>query len=656
MGPLRGTPGTTVRARGSEARGGPKERLEFRCAGGGIYTLRRALQLRANVEVPRATGQSDPDLKIISKYVLREHAGPLTFALTALTSLMLLNFISRQFGELVGKGLSWGVIGEFFLLSIPFTVALTVPMSVLVAVLYAFSRLAAENEVTALKASGVSPWRMVAPAIGGGLVWSIGLLAFNDQVLPRANHRLKVLQDDISQTKPTFLLKEQVINTIAEGKLYLKAGKIDHSGESGRMKEVVIYDLSDPMRRKTIYADAGRIMMDANRTDINLDLYRGQMQEVSTETPGQLDRLFFKHDRIRIRDVTRDFKKTESDSASKGDREMGICEMQNRLRIAEGAYRLARRDYDAVANAPEQLPYAPSMNREAAMAAPDPGGIGWVYCSVLRSLLRVKEAHAEGLPPRAAAADTVPVRDTAARDTAARDSATRAPTADSSARARRQLRAEVARRDSLHKAMMAGIASPRSGAPMSAGTQSPVRGAAPAPVPVVPPVGGAADRPTTVTPSTAKLMPTTDIGDVRTMEARVRLDMATKTRNRYEIEIHKKFSLAAACLIFAVLGAPLAVRFPRGGVGLVLGVSLLVFALYYVGLIGGEALANEGKVPPFWAMWGTNVLLTLVGVVLLFRMGKDQNTGRGGGWSDRVDRIKLWFGRGPRPGRTAGGA
>ena len=154
-------------------------------------------------------------MKIISRYVLREHVGPFLFALTALTSLMLLNFISRQFGELVGKGLPGSVIGEFFLLSIPFTIALTVPMSVLVAVLYAFSRLAAENEVTALKASGVSPWRArVSGARRGGVVMSIVLLAFNDQVLPRANHRLKTLQDDISQTKPTFLLKEQVINAI----------------------------------------------------------------------------------------------------------------------------------------------------------------------------------------------------------------------------------------------------------------------------------------------------------------------------------------------------------------------------------------------------------------------------------------------------------
>jgi lipopolysaccharide export system permease protein len=131
----------------------------------------------------------------------------------------------------------------------------------------------------------------------------------------------------------------------------------------------------------------------------------------------------------------------------------------------------------------------------------------------------------------------------------------------------------------------------------------------------------------------------------RLAEAKLRLDMAQRSRNRYEIEIHKKFSLAAACLIFVIVGAPIAVRFPRGGVGLVIGVSLVVFALYYVGLIGGESLANEGIVPPFWAMWGTNVIMTLVGIVMLFHMGRDQNTGRGGSWGDRIDAIRARFGR-----------
>lgn len=520
-------------------------------------------------------------MKIISKYVLREHVGPFAFALTALTSLMLLNFISRQFGELVGKGLPWSVIGEFFLLSIPFTVALTLPMSVLVAVLYAYSRLAAENEVTAMKASGVKPWQLVSPAIAGGVVMSIALLAFNDQVLPRANHRLKTLQDDISQTKPTFLLKEQVINPIAEGKLYLKAGKIDRGGS--RMKEVVIYDLGDPTRRRTIYADSGAIAFAPNQTDLDLDLFHGQMQEVATDRPGQLNRLFYQHDRIRVRDVGRGFKKTESDSSSKGDREMGVCEMQRRLWTADRSYRMARAEYDATLNEPANGEGPQFLQGPSGARSPEPHGIGWVYCRLV-GLFGVREAQAAQLRqlPASASAQTVK----------------RVPTPTS-----------PPKKDSVHT-----------------------------------PAAGTATFHPAVAPSAESLRraiaaDTSPIRKARVAEAKLRLDLASRNRNRYEIEIHKKFSLAAACLIFVLLGAPIAVRFPRGGVGLVIGVSLVVFALYYVGLIGGESLANEGIVPPFWAMWGTNVILTVVGIVLLARMGRDSTSGRGGDLRDLIDSV-----------------
>ena len=514
-------------------------------------------------------------MKILTRYVLREHVGPFTFALTALTSLMLLNFISRQFGELVGKGLPWTVIGDFFLLSVPFTVALTVPMSVLVAVLYAFSRLSAENEVTALRASGVSPWRLVGPAIAGGVVMSIALLWFNDQVLPRANHQLKSLQDDISQTKPTFVLKEQVINPIAEGKFYLKAGKIDRAEDSGRLKEVVIYDLGDPTRRRTIYADSGRIRLAQNGKDLDLDLYHGQMQEVATDKPAQLDRLFFDHDRVRFRDVASgDFEKTNADSSAKGDREMSVCEMQRRLFQANVMYLDARREYDDAVS-------GKSDDEAVAQAAPrkrieqrEPRGLGWAYCRLLK-VFSVREAHAGTLPQA------------------------------------------------------------RQGRFTPATPQ-----VKPAVVPAAP----------QIQPSISSgVPPTTDpaVRRARIAEAKMRLDMQTTYRNRYEIEIHKKFSLAAACLIFVILGAPIAVRFPRGGVGLVIGVSLLVFALYYVGLIGGEALANKGILPPFWAMWGTNVILTAVGLVLLLRMGRESGSARGGTMGEMWDSLRAKFGRGP---------
>jgi lipopolysaccharide export system permease protein len=555
-------------------------------------------------------------VKILSKYVLREHVGPLTFALTALTSIMLLNFISRQFGELVGKGLPWQVIVEFFLLAIPFTVALTVPMSVLVAVLYAYSRLAAENEITALKASGVSPWRLVSPAIAGGVVWSLGLLVFNDQVLPRANHRLAVLQSDISQTKPTFLLKEQVINSVSEGKLYLKAGKIDRA--LGGMTEVVIYNLVDPNQRRTIYADSGTVALTANGKDLTLDLFHGQMQQVATSKPGQLSRLFFDRDRIRVRDVGSDsLRQTESSGAPKGDREMGVCEMQGRLAIAEGGYQIARRDFERVKAAPATALTIPIGTPPGDAKPVEPHGIGWAYCTLFKKLFGVKSAHAATLDEvRAWRADTVPARTGIVR----RDSSARRDSVRRDSIARR----ERVRQDSMRHLGRAGLQALR----------PTVAARAPA-------------RPAPSVHEEIQLPGATPQGalDARVAEAKLRLDMALHSRNRYEIEIHKKFSLAAACLIFVLVGAPIAVRFPRGGVGLVISVSLVVFALYYVGLIGGESLANEGLVPPFWAMWGTNVIMTVVGLVMLARMGRDQNTGRGGTWGDRIDALKARFKR-----------
>ena len=130
--------------------------------------------------------------------------GPLVFALTALTSLLLLQYIAKRFGDLVGKGLPWSVILEFLGLSVPLTVALSLPMAVLVATLYAFSRLAAENEITAMRASGVSLRNVLTPVLWAALGVMIFMVFFNDQVLPRANHKLRTLQGDIAQKKPTL--------------------------------------------------------------------------------------------------------------------------------------------------------------------------------------------------------------------------------------------------------------------------------------------------------------------------------------------------------------------------------------------------------------------------------------------------------------------
>src|SRR5436309_3714042 len=132
-----------------------------------------------------------PTVRLLSRYILRQHLPPLGYALAALTFAMLVNQIAKQFGDFVGKGLPWDVIVEVFALSIPFIVAMTLPMAVLVAVLYTFSHLAADNEVTAMKASGISVGRILAPVLGGATLIAAIAFAWTVQILPRSHHPLR---------------------------------------------------------------------------------------------------------------------------------------------------------------------------------------------------------------------------------------------------------------------------------------------------------------------------------------------------------------------------------------------------------------------------------------------------------------------------------
>jgi len=512
-------------------------------------------------------------VKIISRYVLKEHLGPFTFALTALTSLMLLQYIARQFGNLVGKGLKWQVILEFFLLSIPFTVAMTLPMAVLVAVLYAFSRLASENEITAFKAGGVSMIQLVLPSLALAFVLALVMLAFNDQILPRANHRLAVLQMDIFRTKPTFALREQVLNTVKEGQLYLRAGHLDEG--SSRMRDVTIYDVANPVNRRTITADSGKIELAPNQRDLQMTLYHGLMETVPTDKPGQLTRLYYMRQLMRVVGVASQFQETgNADTVSKGDREMSVCEMQAALAKADTGVQRARFDsVEAQWQRDSLVSAMPTPTAAIGKALPRPKppigphpkaprygapfGVGGAYCTLLAGAGRLI-----GGPPHPAAARSV-----------------------------------------------------RPPLPPSAG--------------IPPSAGGMAGLPP----------------DQRLNLAKLNADQSRLLRNRYDVEIQKKFSLAAACLIFVLVGAPVALRFPRGGVGLVIGVSLFIFAVYYVGLIGGEALSDRGYISPFWAMWATNVIMTAVGLVMTLRMGREATTGRGGDFGEMLETARMRFAR-----------
>ncbi|UCC44030.1 MAG: LptF/LptG family permease [Candidatus Zixiibacteriota bacterium] len=96
------------------------------------------------------------------------------------------------------------------------------------------------------------------------------------------------------------------------------------------------------------------------------------------------------------------------------------------------------------------------------------------------------------------------------------------------------------------------------------------------------------------------------------------IDTQKKITDKFTIEIYKKYSIPAASLAFILIGAPLGILTRRGGIGIAITVSILLFIVYWAFLIGGEDVADRGLIHPFWAMWGANILLALIGVYLIY--------------------------------------
>jgi lipopolysaccharide export system permease protein len=97
-----------------------------------------------------------------------------------------------------------------------------------------------------------------------------------------------------------------------------------------------------------------------------------------------------------------------------------------------------------------------------------------------------------------------------------------------------------------------------------------------------------------------------------------------KQIQRYKVEIHKKYSIPFACVIFVLVGSPLAIRLGRSGMNTAIGLSLLFFLIYYVCLIGGEKLADRGFTSPFIAMWAPNIVFGAMAIVLLRKAAREQ--------------------------------
>ncbi len=269
-------------------------------------------------------------------------------SLALLTFILFMRHFVFLFPKIAGKNLGWRIMSEIIVLSLPFIIALVLPMAVLVAVIMAFGRFSADNEVTALQALGLPAHRLMLSPMAAACVLMTGAIWFNDQVLPETNHRYKSLLMDIAYLKPTVQLREGVIMDDFAG-MGLLVNRIEETDGGSRLNltapaepagadsikpadlfGIVITQTTDNGTRRTIVADSGMIQTTPNRTDAVLTLYSGEIQEVEPQRSGQFQRLFFDRHRIRLPDVSGVLERGRS-RRYRSDRELTLEMLQERI-------------------------------------------------------------------------------------------------------------------------------------------------------------------------------------------------------------------------------------------------------------------------------------------------------------------------------------
>lgn len=110
-------------------------------------------------------------------------------------------------------------------------------------------------------------------------------------------------------------------------------------------------------------------------------------------------------------------------------------------------------------------------------------------------------------------------------------------------------------------------------------------------------------------------------GEMLTMVKKLKTEKKPNQRriNAYLVEIHKKYSIPAACAVFTIVGVPMGIMFRSGGLGVSGGLAVVFFLIYWIGLISGEDLADRGLIAPWTGMWAPNILITALGVMLITR-------------------------------------
>ncbi|MDD3051038.1 MAG: LptF/LptG family permease [Candidatus Cloacimonetes bacterium] len=262
-------------------------------------------------------------MKILEKYILKENFSPFILSLFIITFLILMNRIIELLNLIIEKQLDIAMIVSIFSLSLPYMLALSVPMAVLVASILSFGRLSVDNELIAFKSCGINIFTLMKPTIIVALLLSIGMIHFNNVILPETNHNLKKLMIKAHYRRPLTDLKTGVFNVVKNITIFLK------ENDGNLMKGILIYNREEKKFPDTITAEKGEIVLENGGNSLKLTLFNGEMHERDKKDPKLYTMRKFKKFVMNRPDLG--YSINEADSEYRSDREMSSAEMKKQI-------------------------------------------------------------------------------------------------------------------------------------------------------------------------------------------------------------------------------------------------------------------------------------------------------------------------------------
>lgn len=503
-------------------------------------------------------------MKKLYKLVIKSYIGPFIITFCIAIFVLLMQFVWKYVDELVGKGIEWYVIAELLTYTSASLVPLALPLAVLLSSLMTFGNLGENFELVAFKTSGVSLQKIMFPLIVVSVFISICAFLFSNYVLPVANLKMGTLLYDIREQKPAINIKEGIFYNGIDG-YSIRVNKKDD--KTDQLYDILIYDhTSYAGNMKVVTAKKGVMRRSEDERYLILTLHDGYIYEEDIRSHPSMARQIRPHYRVKFKEEKIRFDLSEFRlQRTKEDFFKDHYSMLNLSQLKTTAdsirHTIIKRKQDIIKYLYNQYYFFSSEYMAEAKGA---RGRASFHHPFGRPLADTTQNNLEFIR----SSDLMPSRMTGQIKDKRADELKNEQVKDPL-----ELLSELDKKERLAIIEFAMN--------MTRGSKSYVSSI------------------------------TEDIS------------MRKRLIARHEIEWQKKFTLSFACLILFFIGAPLGAIIRKGGLGMPVIVSTLIFILFHILSIIGEKFVRECILPAYLGMWIASSILLPFGIFLTYKAATD---------------------------------